>query len=88
MSSLADIVGRDNRSYFFLPEAKQGDLFIIKDVGAYGLTWTHSLLGTRPIAAEFMLFNNKLELIRDKVEPADLLNYQRIPAFLRKKQIL
>jgi len=88
MSSLADIVGRDNRSYFSLPEAKQGDLFIIKDVGAYGLTWAHSLLGTRPIAAEFMLFNNKLELIRDKVEPADLLNYQRIPAFLRKKQIL
>ena len=88
MSSLADVIGRNYKSYFLLPAGKPGDLVIIKGVGAYGLTWAHSLVGTRPIAAEFMLFNNKLELIRDKVEPADLLNYQRIPAFLRKKQIL
>jgi diaminopimelate decarboxylase len=84
MSSAADIIGRDNKSYFFLPEARPDDLLVIKGVGAYGLTWAHSLIGTRSIAAEFILFNNKLELIRDKVEPADLLDYQRIPAFLRK----
>jgi len=84
MSSGADTFGRGLNCKFLLPDAESGDIVAIKGVGAYGLTQGVNAFGSRPIAAEFLLINGKLELIRDKGGPEDFLQHQRIPKLLMK----
>jgi len=84
MSSGADTFGRGLNCKFLLPDAESGDIVAIKGVGAYGLTQGFNAFGSRPIAAEFLLINGKLELIRDKGGPEDFLQHQRIPKLLMK----
>ena len=79
MATTIDAFGRGFHSSFLLPKASQGNLIVIKDVGAYGLTQAVSLFGSRPLAAEFMLINNKIELIREKGGNKDFLLRQKIP---------
>lgn len=84
MSSSVDTFGRGFNCRFLLPYSSSGDFLLIKGVGAYGLTQALSLFGSHSIASEFLIFNNKLELIRDKSKPEDLILRQRIPSFLNK----
>jgi len=84
MSSVADSFGRSFDCKFYLPEAKPDDFLVIKGVGAYSLTLAVVLFGSRAFPAEFMMINNKLELIRDKIRPRDFFPYQRIPSILNR----
>lgn len=83
MSSVADTFGRGFTCQFQLSEAKPGDFVVIRGVGAYGLTQALTFFGSRSLAAEFLLINEKLELIRDKGKPDDFLSHQRIPPVLK-----
>jgi len=82
LSSSSDILGQTTDCRFPLPQAKVGDLIVIRYVGAYGLTQAMTLFGSRPLASEFLLINNKLELIRDKMSAQDFISNQRIPSVL------
>lgn len=85
MSSLSDILGKTYKSFSRLSRPEAGDFLIIEGVGGYGLTQAFVLFGSRPITAEFILVNNKLELIKNKIKSEDLLTYQKIPPALNKK---
>ena len=85
MSSSVDTFGRGFNCNFLLSNSKPGDFVVIQGVGAYGLTQALSLFGSHPIASEFLIFNNKLEIIRDKSQSKDFLLRQRIPLFLNRK---
>jgi len=87
MSSTIDAFGRGFNSKFSLPKSKPGDFVIIKGVGAYGLTQALSLFGSRSIIAEFLMINNRLELIRKRSNHDDIISYQRIPKILKSKTI-
>jgi diaminopimelate decarboxylase len=82
-STTADIFGRNFLCEFAIPPSKIGDLIRIRGVGAYGLTQSLLSFCSRPTAAEFLLINGKLELIRDKGEAGDFLLHQRIPSTLK-----
>ena len=84
-SSSADTFGRGSNCKFLLPCSSPGDFVLIKGVGAYGLTQALVLFGSHLIAAEFLMINNKLELIRNNKQFTDLLLHQRIPLILNKK---
>jgi len=85
MSSSADTFGRSFDCKFLLPYSTSGDFVLIKGVGSYGLTQALVFFGSRLIAKEFLMINNKLELIRDNKNFLDLVLHQRIPLILNKK---
>lgn len=85
MSSSVDTFGRGFNCKFLLSQSRPGDFVLINGVGAYGLTQSLSLFGSHSIASEFLMFNNKLELTRDKGLPKDLFLSQKIPLILNKK---
>ena len=79
--SLYDVVGPVCESGDWLARARmlpleQGDLLAIMSAGAYGMTMA-SNYNTRGRAAEVMVDGEKLFLVRDRENPADLFNLER-----------
>ena len=62
----------------FLPEAKEGDLLIFRDAGAYGYVMA-SNYNNRPRPAEVLIENNECKLIRRREQPEDMMKL--IPDF-------
>ena len=79
--SLYDVVGPVCESGDWLARARvlpleQGDLLAIMSAGAYGMTMA-SNYNTRGRAAEVMVDGEKLFLVRDRENPADLFKLER-----------
>jgi len=73
----SDFLAKDRK----LPKAKEGDLLAVLDVGAYGYAMSSSYI-SRPRAPEVLVRGGKYELIREREEPNDLLNHQKIASWL------
>ncbi|MFH1551536.1 MAG: hypothetical protein ABIC36_01490 [bacterium] len=87
ISSAIDIFGRNWICQYLLPKSRPGDFVIIKGVGAYGLTTAITLFGSKSLAAEFMLIDGKLELIRKNKTIDDFISDQKIPLALKRKKL-
>jgi diaminopimelate decarboxylase len=57
-------------------QLEQGDLLAIMSAGAYGMTMA-SNYNTRGRAAEVMVDGEKLTLVRERENPADLFKLER-----------
>lgn len=62
-----------------VPEA--GDLVAIGDLGAYGFSEAMPLFLSHPTAAEVAIRNGRAELIRERIEPDEILARQQLPAW-------
>lgn len=66
-----DVLAEDRE----LPQAKEGDLFVLLSAGAYGMAMA-SNYNTRPKAAEVMVKGNQHRLIRKRESLADLMKHE------------
>jgi diaminopimelate decarboxylase len=66
-----DFLGRDRE----LPELKQRDLLVVRDVGAYGMSLT-SNYNSRPRPAEILVKGSKATVIRRRETMKDLLRQE------------
>lgn len=72
-----DVIGRPEA----LPEPRPGDLVAVLDVGAYGFTQSMPWFLSHPGPAEVAVSGGRAALIRPRLDPAELLNGQRLPAW-------
>ncbi len=85
----ADIVGPICESGDFfakdrvLVAVKQGELLGVRSAGAYGFTMS-SNYNSRPRVAEVLVKGSNFYVIRKRESYADLIEHDRIPAFLKK----
>lgn len=75
-----DVLGEHRK----LPRLKRGEILVIMNVGAYGLSMS-SQYNMRPRCAEVLVCNGKTELIRERETFGDLIRHQIIPPRLLKK---
>jgi diaminopimelate decarboxylase len=66
-----DFLGRDRE----LPELSPGDLLIVRDVGAYGMSLT-SNYNSRPRPAEILVKGSRATVIRKRETVKDLLRLE------------
>jgi diaminopimelate decarboxylase len=66
-----------------MPDLKEGDLLAILNAGAYAFSMS-SQYNSRPRAAEVLVKDGELDLIRDRETFADILSKQNLPARLLK----
>ena len=62
-----------------LPVPEPGDLVAVLDLGAYGFTESMPWFLSHPGAAEVAVLRGEAALIRPRLDPADLLDAQRLP---------
>jgi diaminopimelate decarboxylase len=83
-TSVVDVVGPvcETGDFFArdraLPHVKPGDLVLILDAGAYGMSLT-SNYNTRPRPPELLITNGKAQLIRRRETVKDLLSCELLP---------
>jgi diaminopimelate decarboxylase len=65
-----------------LPRIEEGDLLVVKDVGAYGFSMSSPYL-SRPRAAEVLVKGDQYGVVRERERPTDLLRHQRIARWLQ-----
>jgi len=61
-----------------LPETNSGDLFAILSAGAYGAVMSSSY-NSRPLIPEVMVKDSRFSIIRKKITPEILLEYEELP---------
>jgi diaminopimelate decarboxylase len=64
-----------------LPAPSVGDLVAVLDTGAYGFTESMPLFLSHPIPAEVAIRGGRSALIRPRMEPAEWLDRQLLPAW-------
>ncbi len=64
-----------------LPAPAVGDLVAVLDAGAYGFTESMPFFLSHPIPAEVAIRGGRASLIRPRVDPADWLDRQVVPAW-------
>ena len=64
-----------------LPTARAGDIMAVFSAGAYGAVQA-SMYNARPLAPEIMVFDDKMEQVRARIESQDLLGYERFPSWV------
>ena len=83
-SATADVVGPvcESTDRFLrdaaLPPLQNGDLFVLRDVGAYGFAMASAYNG-RPLAAEVMVSGRRAELVRSRQSIDDTWRGERVP---------
>lgn len=65
-----------------LPDARAGDYLVIHDAGAYGAAMS-SNYNTRRLAPEVLVHEGTPEIIRERQTFEHILEFERIPAYLR-----
>ena len=76
----ADIVVKNTNIY---KSVKQGDYYFIDKVGAYGHVMASSY-NSKSIAAEIMVNKNDYSVIKKKINPEDILKFEKIAPWLKK----
>ena len=76
----ADIVVKNAKIY---KSVKQGDYYFIDKVGAYGHVMSSSY-NSKSIASEIMVNKDNYDLIKKRIDPEDLLKFERIAPWLKK----
>ena len=76
----ADIVVKNTNIY---KSVKQGDYYFIDKVGAYGHVMASSY-NSKSIAGEIMVNKNDYSVIKKKIDPEDILKFEKIAPWLKK----
>ena len=63
---------------------QQGDYYFIDKVGAYGHVMSSSY-NSKSIASEIMVNKNKYYVIKKRIDPEDILKFEKIAPWLKKK---
>ena len=61
-----------------LPAAEAGDLLAIRSAGAYGAVMS-STYNSRALIPEVLVKGDKYSIVRERIEPDTLLNYENLP---------
>ena len=64
-----------------LPKINSGDLLIIRSAGAYGAVMA-STYNSRPLIPEIIVKGSNYEIVRKRIEPETMLNFEQIPNWL------
>ncbi len=76
----ADIMVKNAKIY---KSVEQGDYYFIDKAGAYGHVMSSSY-NSKSIASEIMVNNNNYHVIKKKIDPEDLLKFEKIAPWLKK----
>ena len=76
----ADIVVKNAKIY---KSVEQGDYYFIDKVGAYGHVMSSSY-NSKSISSEIMVNKDNFNLIKKRINPEDLLKFERIAPWLKK----
>ena len=77
----ADVVIKDAKIY---KSVQQGDCYFIDKAGAYGHVMSSSY-NSKSIASEIMVNKTKYYVIKKRINPEDLLKFEKIAPWLKKK---
>ena len=76
----ADIVVKNANIY---KSVQQGDYYFIDKVGAYGHVMASSY-NSKSIASEIMVYRKDYSVIKETINPEDILKFEKIAPWLKK----
>ena len=76
----ADILVKNAKIY---KSVKQGDYYFIDKTGAYGHVMSSSY-NSKSIASEIMVNSNNYTIVKERIDPEDILKFEKIAPWLKK----